>query len=148
MAPVMSDSSDDNCIQQTTVNNQANKKNAFDIMMGSRNKVIGSNSPGKDLQLDDLCKDNKTTSLSARKKLLSDWAELKGGSKRKKDEEERDEIIRRKLEDRSKRMKKLLNNIDLNTSNGLADKKVKKQRKRILRRLSGSSSSSHESDDL
>lgn len=146
-ATMISECDDENGMQQTIVNKQADKKNAFQIMMRSRNKIIGSNSPGKDLKLDNLCKDDKVTSLSARKKLLSDWADFKGGAKRKKEEEERDEIIKIKLEERSKRMKKLLNTVDLNTSKDLVCKKgtAKKPRKRILRR---SSSSSQESDSL
>lgn len=127
---------------------KSNKKNAFQIMMESRNKIIGSNSPGKDFILSDTINEYNSAKKNARKKLLSEWADLKGCAKRKREEEEKGEIVKKKLEKRSKRMKKLLHvNKDISeSSNDSGDLNItsKKIRKKKLRKLSCSSNSSVE----
>ncbi|KAF5269602.1 hypothetical protein FQR65_LT05941 [Abscondita terminalis] len=86
-------------------------KNAFDFMMDSRSKSIGQNSPGKDLEQADECceaKNERRKKLSDRKDMLKAWAERKGSKKREIEDRERGVVIERKLEERSKRLKKML----------------------------------------
>lgn len=88
------------------------KKNAFQVMMESRHKSIGQNSCGKENkdEVEDPGMVNaKKDSLKARKKLLKEWADEKGGLKRKRDEEDIDRVNRIKLSRRKRRMMKLLN---------------------------------------
>ncbi|XP_023020716.2 enhanced level of genomic instability 1 isoform X1 [Leptinotarsa decemlineata] len=84
------------------------KPNAFQFMMDSRNKSIGMNSPGKEIQEEKSEDIPKKDKLIARKNLLSMWADKKRASKRKRTEEEIDEIISYKLDKRAKRLQKLL----------------------------------------
>lgn len=131
---------------QTITKVQSEKKNAFQIMMNSRTKSIGTNSPGKELVLQECShiNENKKKILSARRKILSDWADLKGDAKRKR-EEDKDEIIKHKLKKRTKRMKKLLNGTrDIDSLNESIDVPISENiiKKKPLRKLSFSSSSS------
>lgn len=138
--------SDEDSIEQTTTEMKPDKKNAFLIMMESRNKSIGTNSPGKELdpcEIINKCDHAKT--LSARKKILSEWANFKGSAKRKREEEDRDQIIKSKLEKRSERMKKLLvGNVHTRpSSEDFEEMKIsKKKRNKVSRKLSSSSNSS------
>lgn len=108
------------------------KPNAFQFLMDSRHKVIGTNSPGKEmeptLQLNDSL--NKEV-LAVRRNILNDWAEKKGMSKRKRTNEEVDEAISHKLDKRAKRLKKLLKAEGCNVT----------RHKRRIKRLSSSSDS-------
>ncbi|XP_018323833.1 ATPase family AAA domain-containing protein 5 isoform X2 [Agrilus planipennis] len=87
----------------------SNVVNVFQFMMDNRHKVIGRNSPGKeavDNNEEDVEQNKKK--LAARKALLHKWAASKGTSKRKNEELERDQFISYTLDERAKRMKKLL----------------------------------------
>lgn len=88
---------------------ETTKLNAFDVMMESRTKSIGRNSPGREKTEEDKVVVNKEK-LSARKSLLQTWADKKGGLKRKRIEEETEEIIKIKLENRADKFKKMLTN--------------------------------------
>ncbi|XP_011203637.2 ATPase family AAA domain-containing protein 5 isoform X1 [Bactrocera dorsalis] len=86
---------------------QQKAMNAFEVMMNARNKVIGSNTPGKET--------SPTTSQESavntkRKLILQEWADKKGGIKRKLDEEARAAYVDQQLENRAKRFKQMLVN--------------------------------------
>lgn len=107
---------------------QTPKVNAFDFLMNSRNNVIGSNSEGKPLEEADCTPTEDKSKLKARKKLLENWAQDKGSTKRKREEEEEiDKVISVKLKKRAKRLKKLLHVEDSQDSN--LHTKTKKPRK-------------------
>nr|XP_036220157.1 ATPase family AAA domain-containing protein 5 isoform X2 [Bactrocera oleae]XP_036220158.1 ATPase family AAA domain-containing protein 5 isoform X2 [Bactrocera oleae] len=86
---------------------QEKAMNAFEVMMNARNKAIGSNTPGKET--------SPTTSQESavntkRKLILQEWADKKGGIKRKLDEEARAAFVDQQLENRAKRFKHMLVN--------------------------------------
>lgn len=93
------------------------KMNAFQLMMSSRNKAIGSNSPGKDdspsadvLHPDD---EKKKDEKVKRKLKLEEWADRKGAGKRKLQEEAEEEFISHQMKRRAKRLKKLIRNMEV-----------------------------------
>ncbi|CAB3251549.1 unnamed protein product [Arctia plantaginis] len=82
--------------------------NAFQLLMDSRNKSIGSNSPGKersDDQSDNEDVIEKKNIKIKRKVLLEKMAEAKGYQKNKEIEEYHDKIIKKKMEKRAERLK-------------------------------------------
>ncbi|KAG5885924.1 hypothetical protein JTB14_010953 [Gonioctena quinquepunctata] len=109
-----------------------NKPNAFQFMMDSRHKSIGTNSPGKELHDQEETDDTvlKKSKLAARKNILNNWAEHKGGAKRKRADEELGEIINHKLKKRAKRLRKLLKVDPIQQKVGAEDIR-KSNRKRI-----------------
>lgn len=100
--------------------------NVFRFMMESRQKVIGSNSPGK--KLDALISTDTSTELkeklTARRFDLERWAERKGGLDRKEAEKQAEICAKRKLRKRAERLKGLLG-VDDESGRG-------KERKRIV----------------
>lgn len=92
------------------------KMNAFQLMMSSRNKAIGSNSPGKDdsggetLNPEEVKKRDEKVK---RKLKLEEWADKKGAGKRKLQEEAEEEFIAHQMKRRAKRFKKLIGNMEL-----------------------------------
>ncbi|XP_058066175.1 enhanced level of genomic instability 1 [Anopheles bellator] len=92
-----------------------NKKvNAFQLMMKSRHKSIGSNSPGKERQPSPANGNElppQQEQKAKRKLQLEQWAERKGAGKRKFREDADGEYIERQLNKRAKRLKKLINNM-------------------------------------
>ncbi|XP_061399466.1 enhanced level of genomic instability 1 [Musca vetustissima] len=83
--------------------------NAFEVMMNARNKTIGSNTPGKDSPSP--VADKNTNEVIVKRRLkLQEWAEQKGGAKRKLDEEARAAYVEDQLEQRAKRFKEMLVN--------------------------------------
>ena len=77
--------------------------NAFEVMMNARNKSIGSNTPGKDSPSPVI--DKESAAVNAKRKIkLHEWAEQKGGAKRKLEEEARAAYVEEKLEQRAKRL--------------------------------------------
>nr|XP_029726702.1 ATPase family AAA domain-containing protein 5 [Aedes albopictus] len=93
------------------------KMNAFQLMMSSRNKAIGSNSPGKDD-----CSGGETSNPEELKKReekvkrklkLEEWADRKGAGKRKLQEEAEEEFIAHQMNRRTKRLKKLIRNMEV-----------------------------------
>lgn len=108
----------DNIIITESINNDKSMEtsptknvNAFDFLMNSRTKVIGSNADGKLMELDlkSPTRSPNKQILSERKKLLQDWSNSKKSAKRKLEDDEIDKIIKVKLETRKKRFKALLN---------------------------------------
>ncbi|KFB45008.1 AGAP006062-PA-like protein [Anopheles sinensis] len=96
-------------------NGKENKTiNAFQLMMGARSKAIGSNSPGKELDVATETSSNPQVARQekAKRKLqLQQWAERKGSGKRKLQEEAEGEYIDHQLKKRAKRLKKLIGNM-------------------------------------
>lgn len=80
--------------------------NAFEVLMNARNKSIGSNSPGKEVTGPEEAA--TPTRNIKRKLLLQEWADRKGGNKRKVEEESRAAYVEEQLERRAKRFKKML----------------------------------------
>lgn len=96
---------------------QGDKKlNAFQLMMSSRNKAIGSNSPGKDDSGGEALnpeEEKKRDEKVKRKLKLEEWAEKKGAGKRKLQEEAEEEFIAHQMKRRAKRFKKLIGNMEV-----------------------------------
>lgn len=100
----------DDKLKGTSISKSPNKLNAFQIMMTSRNKSIGTNSSGKKPEDDGIGIDITQSDKKKvkRKLMLENWAESKGGAKRKLQEEAKDEFIQHELKKRAKRFKKLI----------------------------------------
>lgn len=95
----------------TNTTKDIKETNAFTLMMDSRNKSIGSNSPGKDKVVDEL--DQQTTierkNIKAKRNLvLQKMAEAKGSLKKKEMEEYQEKCINYKMEMRAKRLKNMI----------------------------------------
>ncbi|XP_058459846.1 enhanced level of genomic instability 1 [Malaya genurostris] len=93
---------------------KGNKVNAFQLMMSSRNKAIGSNSPGKNASENEELNHEqrqKRDEKIKRKIKLEEWADKKGAGKRKLQEAAEEEFIAHQMNRRAKRMKKLLKNM-------------------------------------
>lgn len=107
---IIIESSQNSC--EVEINNKSTKLNAFKFMMESRTKSLGRNSPGREkyeeIDDDEMNKLTNKEKLSARKTLFQEWADKKGGLKRKRIEEETEEICKVKLEKRAARLKKML----------------------------------------
>ncbi|EDW30443.1 GL17833 [Drosophila persimilis] len=85
--------------------------NVFEFMMNARNRSIGVNDGGKDASESpaDLAEDPAAgTATSKRKQLLQEWNERKGGAKRRLQEEAREDYIEEQMDQRAKRLKKML----------------------------------------
>lgn len=82
--------------------NTTPKINAFTFMMSARNRTIGSNQAGKDPSQDDLTSPSNPEKVK-RKLMLQDWADRKGGRKRKLEELQREEYVEHQMEQRAKR---------------------------------------------
>ncbi|KAJ2944344.1 hypothetical protein O0L34_g18346 [Tuta absoluta] len=87
--------------------------NAFQLLMDSRNKSIGTNSPGKEK-----CYDNDPSEIQEkiekknlkvkRNLVLQKMAEAKGSLKRKEKEEYEDKFIEKQMEKRAERLKSMI----------------------------------------
>lgn len=103
----------DSDISNSTSSKTLEKKhtNAFKLLMDSRNKSIGSNSPGKekpDEESADLS--DKKSTKAKRMLMLQKMAETKGSLKKKEVEEFHEKCIKRKLEERAQNFKSMLLN--------------------------------------
>lgn len=105
---------------------QNSKANAFQILMMSRHKVIGSNSPGKELQEPEDKPGVSPSKLLARKRQLKTWSDSIKAKKRKLNDDEIDKCIKIKLNTRKERLKTLLH-IDGNNSNTQESKRSRKK---------------------
>lgn len=100
-------------VQNGTISSSSKNTNAFDLMMSSRNKSIGTNSPGKDRKCDD--DDDKSYEKDIRKAAkikqslyLQKMAEAKGCLEKKELEDYKDKCIKKKMDDRANRLKGML----------------------------------------
>uniref|UniRef100_A0A182IMK0 ATPase AAA-type core domain-containing protein n=1 Tax=Anopheles atroparvus TaxID=41427 RepID=A0A182IMK0_ANOAO len=95
-------------------NGKENKTiNAFQLLMGARLKSIGSNSPGRDPEVAEIDADQQSVreEKAKRKVQLQQWAERKGSGKRKLQDDAEGDYIEHQLKKRSKRLKKLIENM-------------------------------------
>ncbi|XP_070071377.1 enhanced level of genomic instability 1 isoform X2 [Drosophila takahashii] len=87
--------------------------NVFEFMMNARNRSIGVNEGGADSPGDQEVQTSEgATPTSKRKLLLQEWNERKGGAKRRLADEARGEFIEVQMEQRAKRLRKMLTKTD------------------------------------
>lgn len=94
--------------------------NAFKLMMDSRNKSIGGNSPGKEKNIDpsDLQEITDKKMVKAKRNLvLQKMAESKGALKKIEMEEFQEKCIQIKMQKRAERLKEMIANKNKKTSN-------------------------------
>ena len=108
-------------MKEEPLKNGTDKKvNAFQLMMNSMNRSIGTNSPGKDQikspELDDSEKAQKKVKAQ-RKLVLEQWADKKGATKRKLDDSAQEEYVNKQMTKRAKRLKKLVTNMGQKNGN-------------------------------
>lgn len=85
--------------------------NAFKLLMDSRNKSLGSNSPGKDKSNEnsDVEEVAERKNIKAKRHLLLQrMAEAKGSLRNKEKEEYQDNIIKKQMEKRAERLKSMI----------------------------------------
>lgn len=84
--------------------------NVFELMMSARNRSLGTNHNGQQSQeqSEQAGEETAATPQSKRKQLLQDWNERKGGAKRRLADEARGDYIDNQMEQRAKRLKKML----------------------------------------
>lgn len=100
-------------VSPISASQEQSKTNAFKLMMDSRNKSIGSNSPGKEKDIDscDLQEITEKKNLKAKRNLvLQKMAEAKGSLKKIEIEEFQEKCIQRKMEKRAERLKEMIKN--------------------------------------
>jgi hypothetical protein len=83
-------------------------KNIFQIMMNSRNKSLGTNSPGKASPEPSNSQPGQSETKKKRAELLGEWAAQKGGLKRRLNEEAEEKYAEKVLDRRAKRLKRSL----------------------------------------
>ncbi|KAF2903672.1 hypothetical protein ILUMI_02513 [Ignelater luminosus] len=107
---------DDNIVAEVTSVENAAKietkiENVFTFMMDSRNRSIGQNLIGKELEKpeeDNEVQQENKKKLSARKAIFQEWADIRGGKQKRLQDQEKDAIIKIKLKKRARRLKKML----------------------------------------
>ncbi|KAJ8713459.1 hypothetical protein PYW07_013829 [Mythimna separata] len=98
-------------IPLTPSSQEKKQTNAFKLLMDSRNKSLGSNSPGKDKSNDnsDIEEVAERKNMKAKRHLLlQKMAEAKGSLKNKEREEYQDNIIKKQMEKRAEKLKKMI----------------------------------------
>lgn len=98
-------------ISPTTTSQEKKQTNAFKLLMDSRNKSIGSNSPGKEktTEVSEMQEfEEKQVNKAKRSLALQKMAESKGALKNKELEELKDKIIQKKMEIRAQRLKTMI----------------------------------------
>lgn len=86
--------------------------NVFEFMMNARNRSIGVNEGGAESPADPEVASEAATPTTKRKLLLQEWNERKGGAKRRLADESRGEYIEVQMEQRAKRLRKMLTKTD------------------------------------
>ncbi|XP_039486082.1 ATPase family AAA domain-containing protein 5 isoform X2 [Drosophila santomea] len=86
--------------------------NVFEFMMNARNRSLGVNEGGAESPADQEAGSEAATPTTKRKLLLQEWNERKGGAKRRLADEARGEFIELQLEQRAKRLRKMLTKTD------------------------------------
>ncbi|XP_017127802.1 ATPase family AAA domain-containing protein 5 isoform X1 [Drosophila elegans] len=82
--------------------------NVFEFMMNARNRSIGANDGGAESPGDQEAATEAATPTTKRKQFLQEWNERKGGAKRRLADESRGEFIELQMEQRAKRLRKML----------------------------------------
>ncbi|XP_055387137.1 enhanced level of genomic instability 1 [Condylostylus longicornis] len=100
-----------NSINSSGVVEDKKTVNAFEFLMSARNKSIGSNSPGKEspeiINVEVIEKRNVNLK---RKLMLEEWADRRGGKKRKLKEAAREQYIEEEMDKRAIRLKEMIEN--------------------------------------
>lgn len=114
--------------------NSQDKKhtNAFKLMMESRNKSIGGNSPGKEKLIDEAEIQSKIEEKNTKAKrllVLQKMAEQKGSLKKKEKEELLEEAIKIKMDKRAERL------TDMIVNNGIKKVKPKKECPKLVTKV-------------
>ncbi|KOB73290.1 Uncharacterized protein OBRU01_10969, partial [Operophtera brumata] len=105
------------------------KTDAFKLLMDSRNKSLGSNSPGKEKPIDETETQEileKKTNKAKRNLILQKMAESKGSLKKKELEDCQEKNINKKMEKRAERLKNMISNIEPKASKVADEKSVSK----------------------
>ncbi|XP_053606359.1 enhanced level of genomic instability 1 [Plodia interpunctella] len=111
-----------------TEDKEKQQTNAFKLLMDSRNKSIGSNSPGKERPIDkhEVQEIAEKKNLKARRSLaLQKLAEDKGSLKKKEMEEYQEYCIKKKMENRAERLKNMVTSNKVNKTEKLTNKVLK-----------------------
>ncbi|XP_034111363.1 enhanced level of genomic instability 1 isoform X1 [Drosophila albomicans] len=88
--------------------------NVFELMMGARQRSLGANANGQASPTEDAVESGAAeTPQSKRKQMLQEWNERKGGAKRRMADEARGDYIEQQMEQRAKRLKKMLTQPEL-----------------------------------
>lgn len=122
-------------VSLVTESQEQKKTNAFKLMMDSRNKSMGGNSPGKEKNIDpsDLQETTDKKILKAKRNLvLQKMAEAKGALKKIEMEDFQEKCIQRKMQKRAERLKEMITNKNKKTPN---DQVIKsKSSKKIVKK--------------
>lgn len=99
-----------NAIITSPTTQDKKQTNAFKLLMDSRNKSIGSNSPGKEKKDDvtDIEEIEKKSLKAKRQLLLQKMAEAKGSIRNKEIEEYQDKVIQKKMDLRAEKLKTMI----------------------------------------
>lgn len=116
-------------VQLSPATEEKKQTNAFKLLMDSRNKSLGSNSPGKEKPIDE----TEMQELLEKKKnkvkrdlALQKMAESKGSLKKKEVEENQEKYINKKMEKRAERLKNMVSNMEPKAPKVADEKSVSK----------------------
>lgn len=104
-----------------------NQTDAFKVLMDSRNKVIGSNSPGKERILDEneLQEVIEKKELKVRRTLsLKKMAQAKGALQKQEQEESREKYLKKEMAKRAERLRNMIAKPDSNSSKNAHEKSL------------------------
>lgn len=116
-------------VQLSPTTEKKKQTDAFKLLMDSRNKSLGSNSPGKEKPMDEREIQEileKKTNKAKRNLLLQKMAESKGSLKKKELEDNQEKKINKKMEKRAERLKNMISNIEPKASKVVEEKSVSK----------------------
>lgn len=105
--------------------------NAFELLMESRNKSIGTNSPGKEKPNNEVETEKfieKKAIKAKRNLILLKMAEVKGSLKKKEIEDEHDKYIQNKMDKRAEKLKSMILHKEPTPVTSDIDKKKHKER--------------------
>ncbi|KPI97404.1 ATPase family AAA domain-containing protein 5 [Papilio xuthus] len=110
---------DPNTVSPTQSLESKSQTDAFKVLMDSRNKVIGSNSPGKERVLDEseLQEVIERKELKVRRSLsLKKMAQAKGALQKQEQEESREMYVKNKMVKRAERLRNMITKPDSHSS--------------------------------
>lgn len=121
-----------NCgVQLSPTTEEKKQTNAFKLLMDSRNKSIGSNSPGKEKSIDETETEmqellDKKNNKAKRNLCLQKMAESKGLLKKLQVEENQEKYINKKMKKRAERLINMISNIEPRPPKDADEKRVPK----------------------
>ncbi|KPJ07142.1 ATPase family AAA domain-containing protein 5 [Papilio machaon] len=104
-----------------------NQTDAFKVLMDSRNKVIGSNSPGKERILDEseLQEVTERKELKVRRTLsLKKMAQAKGALQKQERDESREKYVKNEMAKRAERLRNMIAKPDAHSSKNINNKSL------------------------